>query len=66
MSTPADDAFVVGLLGRPLDEATRLAAAAGWLVRPCAPGAVVTMEYREGRVNLEHGEDGIVTRAWVG
>ncbi|MDF1605288.1 I78 family peptidase inhibitor [Nocardioides sp. YIM 152315] len=66
MSTPPDDTFVAGLVGRPLDEAARAATDAGWLVRPLTPGAMMTMDYREGRVNLEHDADDVVTRAWVG
>jgi hypothetical protein len=61
-----DDTFIDSLVGRHLDEATRRATAAGWLVRPCTPGSMLTMDYREGRVNLEHDPDGVVTRAWVG
>lgn len=66
VSTPVDDDFVAGLVGRPLDEAVRAAAGAGWLVRPYTSGAALSMDYRESRVNLEHDEDGVVTRAWVG
>ena len=65
MSTSPDDTFVDGLVGRPLDEATRMVAEAGWVVRPYAPGSMLTMDYQEGRVNLEHEGD-VVTRAWVG
>jgi hypothetical protein len=34
-------------------------------VRSLAPGTIVTMEYRFGRLNLEV-RDGRVTRAWKG
>ncbi|MBB3042488.1 hypothetical protein [Nocardioides soli] len=63
---PPDDSFVDSLVGRTLDEATRIATGAGWLVRPYTPDSMLTMDYRESRVNLEHDDDGIVTRAWVG
>lgn len=66
MSTSPEGSFLAGLVGRPLDEATRTATGAGWLVRPCPPGAELTMDYRPGRVNLEHDEDLVVTRAWSG
>ena len=38
---------------------------AGWEVRAYAPGSMLTMDYREDRMNLEHA-DGVVLRAWVG
>ena len=53
------------LVGTGLDEATRDAEVAGWQVRAYAPGAMLTMDFREDRMNLEH-EDGVVRRAWVG
>lgn len=53
------------LVGRPLAEAAREAEAAGWQVRAYAPGAALTMDFRESRMNLEH-RDGVVLRAWVG
>jgi hypothetical protein len=53
------------LVGRTVDEATREAEAAGWRVRAYAPGSMLTMDFREDRMNLEH-EDGVVRRAWVG
>ncbi|MFC7497113.1 MULTISPECIES: hypothetical protein [unclassified Nocardioides] len=62
---PPDDTFIDSLVGRPLDEATRMAIDGGWLVRPYAPGSPLTMDYRLERVNLEHEGD-VVTRAWVG
>ncbi|WP_200305972.1 I78 family peptidase inhibitor [Streptomyces adelaidensis] len=38
----------------------------GWsTVRKLPPGAIITMEYRFGRLNLEV-EDGRVKRAWKG
>ncbi|CAM5569682.1 hypothetical protein SAVIM40S_06006 [Streptomyces avidinii] len=47
-------------------EAKRRALAHGWTtVRTVAPGTMLTMEYVEGRLNLEV-EDGRVRRAWSG
>ncbi|GAA1781266.1 hypothetical protein GCM10009795_029450 [Nocardioides hankookensis] len=56
---------VEDLTDRPLDEATSLAEADGWQVRAYEPGGMLTMDFREDRINLEH-EDGVVRRAWVG
>ena len=53
------------LVGKTLDEATREAEAGGWQVRAYEPGARLTMDFRDDRMNLEH-EDGVVRRAWVG
>lgn len=53
------------LIGQPLADATATAEAAGWQVRAFEPGAMLTMDFREDRINLEH-EDGVVRRAWVG
>jgi hypothetical protein len=53
------------LVGRTLDQATQEAEVAGWRVRAYTPGAMLTMDFREDRLNLEH-EDGVVRRAWVG
>ena len=61
---PEDDpqAYV----GLAVDEAERRARERGWSpVRTLAPGAVVTMEYRFGRLNLEV-ENGTVRRSWKG
>ncbi len=47
-------------------EAERLARERGWsTVRSLPPGAIITMEYREGRLNFEV-KDGTVARAWKG
>jgi beta-glucosidase len=59
------DALLAELVGRPLDEASQVVSDAGWQVRAFAPGSMLTMDYREDRMNLEH-EGGIVTRAFVG
>lgn len=53
------------LVGKSLAEATREAEAAGWQVRAYEPGGILTMDFREDRINLEH-DDGVVRRAWVG
>jgi hypothetical protein len=46
--------------------AERRARERGWsTVRSLPPGAIVTMEYRTGRLNFEV-RDGRVTRAWKG
>ncbi|NNN32116.1 proteinase inhibitor I78 [Streptomyces sp. S3(2020)] len=46
--------------------AERLAREKGWSsVRSLPPGAIITMEYRVGRLNFEV-RDGRVARAWKG
>ncbi|MFC8413180.1 I78 family peptidase inhibitor [Streptomyces coelicoflavus] len=46
--------------------AERLARERGWsTVRSLAPGTVITMEYRVGRLNFEVKE-GRISRAWKG
>lgn len=46
--------------------AERLARERGWAtVRSLPPGAIITMEYRVGRLNFEVRDD-VVTRAWKG
>jgi hypothetical protein len=47
-------------------EAERLARERGWsTVRSLPPGAIITMEFRAGRLNFEV-ENGTVKRAWKG
>ena len=53
------------LTGQTLADATTLAEADGWQVRAYEPGATLTMDFREDRMNLEHA-DGVVRQAWVG
>lgn len=63
-SSPDDstDAYV----GLPVEEARRRAAVRGWTtVRVVPPGAIITMEYAVGRLNLT-ARDGTVTRCWQG
>ncbi|MFH9983646.1 I78 family peptidase inhibitor [Streptomyces sp. NPDC017179] len=56
------DAYV----GLEAGQAERLARERGWsTVRPLPPGAIITMEYRFGRLNFEV-RDGRVARAWKG
>ncbi|MDO0931934.1 I78 family peptidase inhibitor [Streptomyces sp. DG2A-72] len=46
--------------------AERRARDRGWsTVRSLPPGAIITMEYRVGRLNFEV-KDGLVARAWKG
>ncbi|MET8983614.1 I78 family peptidase inhibitor [Streptomyces sp. NPDC004539] len=53
-------------VGLDVADAERQALQRGWsTVRPLPPGAIVTMEYRVGRLNFEVRE-GRVTRAWKG
>ncbi|GGS33895.1 I78 family peptidase inhibitor [Streptomyces griseoviridis] len=56
------DAYV----GLAADAAEQRARERGWTaVRSLPPGAIITMEYRVGRLNLEV-RDGRVARAWKG
>jgi len=53
-------------VGLPVEEARALAAERGWqIVRVLEPGAMITMEYREGRLNFTVRE-GVVERCWTG
>ncbi|MFE9625299.1 I78 family peptidase inhibitor [Streptomyces sp. NPDC006527] len=55
-----------GYVGLEAARAERLARDRGWsTVRSLAPGTIITMEYRVGRLNFEVS-DGRVTRAWKG
>ncbi|MFE0456568.1 I78 family peptidase inhibitor [Streptomyces sp. NPDC058914] len=55
-----------GYVGLEAARAERLARERGWsTVRSLAPGTIITMEYRVGRLNFEV-RDGRVTRAWKG
>jgi hypothetical protein len=56
------DAYV----GLASEQAEALARERGWsTVRALPPGAIITMEYRVGRLNFEV-KDGLVARAWKG
>ncbi|MFE2052152.1 I78 family peptidase inhibitor [Streptomyces sp. NPDC059459] len=53
-------------VGLAFDAAERLARERGWsTVRSLAPGTIITMEYRVGRLNFEV-KDGRVARSWKG
>lgn len=53
-------------VGLPGEDAETAARERGWLsVRSLPPGAMVTMEYREGRLNFTV-ENGVVVRCWKG
>ncbi|MFI0240706.1 I78 family peptidase inhibitor [Streptomyces sp. NPDC016845] len=53
-------------VGLDAEPAERRARGRGWsTVRQVPPGAVITMEYRVGRLNFEV-TDGRVTRCWKG
>ncbi|AOR35184.1 proteinase inhibitor I78 [Streptomyces fodineus] len=55
-----------GYVGLDAANAERLARQRGWsTVRSLPPGAIITMEYRVGRLNFEV-RDGLVARAWKG
>jgi hypothetical protein len=58
----AADAYV----GMDAEEAGRLAGERGWqTVRTLPPGAIITLEYRVGRLNFEV-DQGRVVRCWKG
>ena len=55
-----------GYVGLDAEQAERRARERGWsTVRARPPGAIITMEYRGGRLNFEV-RDGRVARAWKG
>ncbi|MDQ0990062.1 I78 family peptidase inhibitor [Streptomyces sp. V3I7] len=55
-----------GYVGLDAASAERRARERGWsTVRSLPPGAIITMEYRFGRLNFEV-KDGQVVRAWKG
>ncbi|MGW1170459.1 I78 family peptidase inhibitor [Streptomyces sp. NPDC001153] len=55
-----------GYVGLDAANAEALARQRGWsTVRSLPPGAIITMEYRAGRLNFEV-RDGVVARAWKG
>ncbi|MFJ3233273.1 I78 family peptidase inhibitor [Streptomyces sp. NPDC086787] len=55
-----------GYVGLDSADAEQLARERGWSsVRSLPPGAIITMEYRVGRLNFEV-RDGTVVRAWKG
>ncbi|MFD7533316.1 MULTISPECIES: I78 family peptidase inhibitor [unclassified Streptomyces] len=53
-------------VGLAADAAERRARGRGWTtVRSLPPGAIITMEFRGGRINFEV-DGAVVTRCWVG
>ncbi|MFI1017283.1 I78 family peptidase inhibitor [Streptomyces sp. NPDC020965] len=53
-------------VGLPADDAERRARQGGWTtVRSLPPGAIITLEYLEGRLNFEV-RGGTVIRCWHG
>ncbi|MBO1331988.1 I78 family peptidase inhibitor [Streptomyces sp. VRA16 Mangrove soil] len=53
-------------VGLDAQSAERQARGRGWsTVRQLPPGAIITMEYRVGRLNFEVS-DGVVRRCWKG
>ncbi|MFF2074327.1 I78 family peptidase inhibitor [Kitasatospora sp. NPDC058162] len=55
-----------GYAGLRTERARELARRHGWAsVRVLEPGQMITMEYREGRLNLAV-RDGLVERSWEG
>lgn len=61
---PQDDPAAYA--GLDAGSAERLARERGWSsVRSLPPGALITMEYRFGRLNFEVA-DGVVRRSWKG
>ncbi|MGW4894687.1 I78 family peptidase inhibitor [Kitasatospora sp. NPDC004240] len=52
--------------GLPVERAEETARSHGWAsVRVLPPGAMMTMDHREGRLNLAV-RDGVVERSWEG
>lgn len=53
-------------VGLAADAAERRARSHGWTtVRSLPPGAIITMEFRSGRINFEV-DAAVVTRCWLG
>ncbi|MEE1824407.1 I78 family peptidase inhibitor [Streptomyces sp. BE20] len=60
------DADAEGYAGLRVERAQELARRHGWAsVRVMVQGAAMTMDYREGRLNLAV-RDGVVVRSWEG
>ncbi|MFE0701758.1 I78 family peptidase inhibitor [Streptomyces sp. NPDC058872] len=61
-SSDAPESYV----GLGAEGAEQLARSRGWqVVRSLPPGAIVTMEYLDARINFEV-EGGVVIRCWLG
>ncbi|MEV5571993.1 I78 family peptidase inhibitor [Spirillospora sp. NPDC052269] len=66
LGQPERDEALGAYVGLSADEAERRARDRGWTtVRPLEPHAVVTMEYRQGRINFTV-DGGRVTKCWAG
>ncbi|WP_395293339.1 I78 family peptidase inhibitor [Kitasatospora hibisci] len=60
------EADAEGYAGLRVERAQELARSHGWAsVRVLPPGASMTMDFREGRLNLAV-RDGVVERSWEG
>lgn len=53
-------------VGLPGERAGELATERGWLARVVPPGSMMTMDFREDRLNLLLDDDGTVVRAYPG
>ncbi|MGW4290548.1 I78 family peptidase inhibitor [Streptomyces sp. NPDC004673] len=63
---PEPQEILDSYVGLAAEDADRRARGQGWqTVRALPPGAIITMEYRTGRLNFEV-EDGRVARVWKG
>ncbi|MEP2530806.1 I78 family peptidase inhibitor [Shimia sp.] len=62
-SSCKEDVFA-GLVGRPLSVLDTIEIPEK--TRVIAPGAIVTTEYLPARLNVEHSERDVITRAWCG
>ncbi|WFB10278.1 proteinase inhibitor I78 [Streptomyces sp. LX-29] len=63
---PEPDDTVDRYVGMDAETAAEVARERGWsTVRAVPPGALLTMEYLSGRLNLEVA-DGVVRRSWKG
>lgn len=51
-------------VGKPVDEAA--VKATGRIYRILKPDSMMTMDHNPDRINVVHGDDGIVTRVWCG
>jgi len=51
-------------VGKPVDEAA--VKATGRVYRLLTPQSMMTMDHNPERINVVHGDDGVVTRVWCG
>lgn len=66
MSTPPGELDPDDFVGLPGERAGELATERGWLARVLPPGAMMTMDFREDRINLLLDDTGTVVRAYAG